>query len=334
MPLPQPPTAEEFQQAYDQLHEIEWRFGQLTALYAAADTGLLAHLATEAEVAAGDAAEALGLHPVATTKLLRAVTALGLLEGDGERFTMRPGFRPLFDPDSESNHAAGLRHLFMLSKAWAEHLPSLVRTGDWPRPPRTPEMAEKFVRAMRALAVGIIPRLDAALDLARHRTLLDVGGALGTYAIALCERHPSLGATVLDTPAVAPLAEKEIVAHGLADRVKAIGGDYLAPDYPAADVVLLANVIHQENRENAEKMIHHAAAAATPGTGEVVVVDYRLEDDRCSPALGALFAINMRLSGDTYTAGDFRGWMSDAGLTHVQRKDISPYKFVIIGRKA
>ena len=39
------------------------------------------------------------------------------------------------------------------------------------------------------------------------------------------------------------------------------------------------------------------------------------------------------IDGDTYTAGDFRDWMTAAGLTDVTRTDLGPNKFVITAHK-
>ncbi|MFH2010497.1 MAG: methyltransferase [bacterium] len=327
------PKADEMELAYDRIQRLEWQFAPLVVLQAASDTGLLGLLAAEDTVTAAAAAEQLRLHPEVTVKVLRALAGMGILASAGDSFEMRAGYRPLFDPGSEVSHDAGLRHLFELSQRWAAELPEFLRSGEWTKSERTPEGTAAFVRSMRSLAYGITARLDAALDLSQARRLLDLGGGLGTYAIELCMRHPSLHGTVVDVEAVIEHTRAEIARHGLEDRLDALAGDYLDVELPGSmDVVLLANVLHQERPDAAAKLIARAAAALAPG-GQLVVLDFTLEDNRREPLMGAIFAINMRLFGDTYSESDLRGWMERAGLSGVTRTDLSPNKFILVGRK-
>jgi hypothetical protein len=320
---------------YDRLQQLTWGFAPLPVLRSAAETGLLAWLAErepDREASGPEAADALDLHPGATTKVLRALAGMDLLEGDGERFRMREGARPLFRPGSDLDHTAALSHIFGLSRAWAEHLTGWLQSGDWPRPERSDRDVADFVRAMRALAHGMAGRLSDVLDLSDARDLVDVGGALGTFSLELCRVHPELRATVLDRPDVVELTQDEIARYGLTDRVGTQAGDYLQSPLPEADVVLLANVTHQESRADAAAMVRRAAEALRPG-GQVVVLDFTLERDRSHPLTGALFAINMRLFGDTYAEADFRVWLADAGLEEITRHDLSDLKLVITARK-
>ncbi len=327
------PQTDEMEQAYDHIQQLEWSFAQLPILHAASESGLLALLATEAEVTADDAVAELGLHPVATVKVLRALAAMGILAGEEATFSMLDGYRPLFDPGSVIHHANGQSHLFHLSQMWASELPGWLATGDWVKTPRDPDSMAKFVGSMRALSYGMTGRLHQALDLSQSKHLVDFGGGLGTYAIELCLRSPELHATVIDVEAVAPLTAREIDEHDLSDRMTAQAGNYYDAPLPAdMDVALFANVLHQELADGAARLIERAAAGLASG-GQLAVVDFILEENRCEPPMGAYFAINMRLFGDTYTAADFRDWMTAAGLVDITRTDLSPNKFVIIGRK-
>ncbi len=334
VPLTEKPIAtDKMEAAYDRIQELEWSFAQLPILHAAAESGLLGLLATEEKVTASQAAEQLGLHPVATVKILRALAAMSILRGEQDTFEMGEGYRPLFDPGSVIHHANGQRHIFQLSQMWATELPGFLKTGAWAKTPRDPESMARFVGSMRALSYGMTGRLHQALDLSQSTHLVDFGGGLGTYSIELCLRHRTLRATVLDVEAVAPLTTREIERHDLSDRICALAGDYYETALPDdMDVAMFANVLHQERAEDAARLMARAADALRPG-GQLVVVDFTLEETRTEPLMGALFAINMRLFGDTYTAGDFRDWAVAAGLKDVTRTDLGPNKFVIVARK-
>ena len=73
-------------------------------------------------------------------------------------------------------------------------------------------------------------------------------------------------------------------------------------------------------------------AAAGP-SGRVAVVDFSIDETQRAHLFGALFAINMRSFGDTYTERTIRQWMTDAGLEDIEREDLSQHKWLIVGRK-
>jgi hypothetical protein len=55
-----------------------------------------------------------------------------------------------------------------------------------------------------------------------------------------------------------------------------------------------------------------------------VVREFILQEDRTAPRFAALFAINMLVGtehGNTYTEGQYRAWMQEAGLATITRPD-------------
>jgi len=60
-----------------------------------------------------------------------------------------------------------------------------------------------------------------------------------------------------------------------------------------------------------------------------------MNDERTEPAFGALFALNMLVNtpgGDTYTESEIEKWMTNAGLSFIERKN-SMITALMIGRK-
>ena len=159
------------------------------------------------------------------------------------------------------------------------------------------------------------------------RRVLDVGGGFGHHAESLCALGQAIEATVLDRPDVVELARQE--PHAAALRF--IGADYLEGDYDGPyDLVLIANVLHQERGDRAARLIQRGAHALAPG-GRLVVLDFSIDDAKERQVVGALFAINMRSFGDTHSEAEIRRWMEQAGLHPVERVDLSPTRWLIIG---
>jgi hypothetical protein len=101
-------------------------------------------------------------------------------------------------------------------------------------------------------------------------------------------------------------------------------------------MVFLSAVIHSNSYDVNRRLIKKCADAVNSG-GQVVVLDFIMDEDRINPASGAFFALNMLVgteSGDTYTESEVRQWMTDAGLQEITRKDTGFGSALVIGRKA
>lgn len=314
----------------DGLQRLLWSFASHRVVTTAARCGVLALLARGSAQPA-DVARALDLDPGATAKVIRALHALGLLVADAHgAYRVAPDLSgPMGDDDGLLPF---LEHSHRMYTTWGEHLEAWLRGGEWPRGSRTPDDVRVFGEAMRAMGIRIARQLAEALDLDDVQRVLDVGGGFGHFARALCETAPDLHAVVLDRPEVIELARRALSGGPFEDRIELVGGDYHDTDFGSEfDLVLLANVLHQESARNAARLISRAARALAPG-GRVAVLDFRIDDHRHDHVLGTLFAINMRDFGDTWTEPDIRGWMQTAGLGHVERTDIGPDRWLITGR--
>ena len=184
---------------------------------------------------------------------------------------------------------------------------------------------------MKAMGSQIARRVAETVDFDGVSTMLDVGGGWGQFAKAMCAVRPELSATVLDIPQVAEVAPMSIRDTEFEGRISWIGGDYLKTDYGQGfDLVLLANILHQELATEAAAIVRRAAQALAPG-GRVVVVDFAIDDEKNEHVLGSLFAINMRSFGDTWSEPELRGWMEEAGLVGIERQNLGEDRWIISG---
>ena len=317
--------------SFSDLFALSWGFAAQRTLATATRTGIIRHLAEGSDTPEGTAAS-LGLDAFAVGKVVRALHALGVAEVDGASYRLNPNLRPLFRP-GDQDVAAFLAHSDMLNDFWGETLEGWVRTGEHPRRVRDAEGQRKFGAAMKAIASHLAPRVAEELDLHSARRYLDVGGGIGYWATVFCRAEPGLYATVLEHPEVAALGQAAVAGTGLEARIEFRGGSYTDADLGEGwDLVLLANIIHQERSEGAARLVQRAACALAPG-GRLAVVDFRIDDERRRDLIGVLFAINMRGFGDTYPEPVIRDWMARAGLEPLPRVDLAPAHWLITGRR-
>jgi predicted O-methyltransferase YrrM len=176
--------------------------------------------------------------------------------------------------------------------------------------------ARRLTLALAGRAKNVAPFLAARAPLAGARTLLDVGGGSGLYSIACLQQHPGLRAVVLDRPEVLKVAAELAGQHGVADRLECRPGDMFRDPLPAADVVLLSNVLHDWDVPECRALVHRTAAVLHPG-GRLLVHDVFLNDALDGPLPVALYsaALFSLTEGRAYSAAEFRSWLAEAGLT-------------------
>jgi SAM-dependent methyltransferase len=293
----------------------------------------------EARRASPEVARALGTDERATDRLMNALCALGLLQKSEGRFSNAPPaarFLVRGGPDFLAN----LGHIAHLWDTWST-LTQAVREGRsvQARPVKAHGAGwlRAFIAAMHWRATRHAPQVVAALDLAGVSRVLDVGGGSGAYAMAFARAREDVGAVVFDLPAVVPLAEEYIRHEGLAGRVKTAAGDFeVDPLGSGFDLAFLSAILHGNSPAQNRALLRKAAEALNP-RGQVVVQDFIMAEDRTAPPFGALFALNMLVgteAGDTYTESQVRGWMEEAGLGHVVRRETAFGASLMIGRKA
>jgi hypothetical protein len=315
----------------DRFQRLLWGFASHRVITVAGRTGILCKLA-ERGCTTNEIASELELDAFATGKVVRALTALGVAEADGESYRAAPGLRKFFLP-GDDDIVPFLEHSHAMYEGWGKTLEPWLRGQDWPVAERTPEEVRRFGAAMKAIGGQMAKRFAGVIDLEGVDRMLDVGGGWGHFARALRAKKPGLHATVLDRPEVVERARIEMAGSKLEHAIEFQPGDYLETDYGSGyDLVLFANVLHQETSDRAAEMVRLGAAALAPG-GRVVVVDFAIDDDQREHVLGTLFAINMRSFGNTWNEPTIRGWMTSAGLDEIDRTDLGPDRWIITGRK-
>ena len=181
-----------------------------------------------------------------------------------------------------------------------------------------------FIAAMHARARDSAQETVRLSGIRDARRMLDVGGGSGAFSIAFAKACPDLRAEILDLGAVVPLAEDYIREAGLQDRVRVRPGDMRTAEFGEGfDLVLLSAVCHMFSEDENRALIQRCAEALVP-RGHLVIREFILQEDRTGPPHAALFALNMLVGtehGNTYTEGEYRTWMTEAGLGAITRPD-------------
>jgi SAM-dependent methyltransferase len=217
-------------------------------------------------------------------------------------------------------------YLNLIKRHWADWVRLLesVRSGlpiDHDTPD-SPDYRRQFTWAMHHRTLEIAPAIAAQVPLARSKTLLDLGGGPGTYAMAFLANYPMLRATVCDREAALEVAKEIASTHKARRRLSYLPLDFSNEPIPGLyDVIWYSNVLHIYSPEENRAIFRRAWAALRPG-GRFIIQDAFLHDRQgLYPAEASLFAVSMLLfteGGNTYSASETAKWLKEAGFIGVR----------------
>jgi demethylspheroidene O-methyltransferase len=280
-------------------------------------------------------------------RLLEAAASLGLTQARGEDDARQPryGLGPL-GAAMVGNDAvtAMVEHHRALYADLADPL-ALLRQGrgsgalaqywayagagnDGPRPEHAPGALPEaktapysaLMSASQPLVAGQV--LDAYSIGRHHRVLLDVGGGEGVFAAAALTRAPRLRAMVFDLPAVADAARARFARLGLADRARAIGGDFHRDALPeGADILSLVRVIYDHDDAPALAILR-AARRALPTGGTLLLAEPMAGAVGAEPMGAAYFGMYLMAmgSGRSRTAQELAALLRAAGFDRIRTR--------------
>ncbi|MBI3807292.1 MAG: methyltransferase [Nitrospirae bacterium] len=254
--------------------------------------------------------------------LCRNLAMAGLLKKQGETYrNSRLGATAL-----NAHHPAYRGdYLRLITSHWADwgRLLESVKTGlplDHDEA-EEPDYRRRFTWAMHHRTLETAPKIAAQIDLRGARTLLDLGGGPGTYAMAFLAKNPRLRATVCDRPAALDVAKEIASTHKAGVRLSYLPLDLLTEAIPGAyDIIWYSNVLHIYSPKDNQALFRRALAALNPG-GRLLIQDAFLHGrDGLFPEEANLFAVSMLLfteRGNTYSAAETRAWLTDAGFERI-----------------
>ena len=275
---------------------------------------------------AADLAEATGSNPRALYRLLRAASALGILEEDGSQgFALTPlgeGLR-----SDVSGSLAGWVALIGTPNFWQNwgQLADSVRTGEtgwqlrhgvdaWTYRAQHPEDGKTFDRAMVSLTTTQVEALVSGYDFSRFRTVVDVGGGRGALLAHILRHNPASSGVLFDQPHVVETAEELLREQGVADRCRVEAGSFFESVPGGGDAYLLKSVIHDWYDPEARRILETVRKATVTGA-VLLVIENVLEGPNQGPDL-KLGDLNMLVGpgGQERTGEEYEVLLASAGF--------------------
>jgi O-methyltransferase len=130
---------------------------------------------------------------------------------------------------------------------------------------RDPDADAVFGAAMAGFASQSRILATAGYDFSGLDTLVDVGGGEGAVLMALLRANPGLSGVVFDRPQVIEAAVRRIAEAGLAERCKAIGGNFFVEVPPGRDAYMLSMTICDHTDPVASRILANVRSAIRSG---------------------------------------------------------------------
>ncbi len=184
----------------------------------------------------------------------------------------------------------------------------------------TVETARGIAAFMHSHSLAAASGLALGVDFSKAKSLLDVGGGSGCFAITLAKQNPHLRCTVLDLPAMCEVAGEYIHAGGVGDRVGTHSANMFTQDWPRGhDALLFSNILHDWGPETNDRLIAKAFATL-PSGGSIYLHEMLLNDDANGPRTTAAFSVLMLANtrGRQFTFEQLKSTLERAGFADVQ----------------
>jgi hypothetical protein len=280
----------------------------------------------ESPATAEELARRIGTKPEPTRLLLDVLVPPGHLELDrSERYSVSKRSGKWLNPASKTYIGDFLLDSYEYWDWWSG-LEALVRDG------RSVEIHEKdpddpywgnYIRGQYQLARLTSNEVAKIVDLPPGATsLLDVAGAHGEFAMALCRRNEGLKATVVDLEGSIRVAREIAQEAGMSDRVRFVSGDMYEVDLGGPhDGALCFSIIHHLSPERSRELFARVREALRPGA-PIAVLDLFDRERGEQPGSGSFLGLFFQLTSGatTYSTGEVGGWLRETGFGQVKTK--------------
>lgn len=179
---------------------------------------------------------------------------------------------------------------------------------------------KEFIHAMTGVQMGNFALFAQTFDFSNRKTLADIGGSGAMLSIMVAKHQPHMSCVSYDLPPVAPIAQENINAFGVAERVKTGALDFFKDNFATADVIVMGNILHDWD-EQQKLMLMKKAYDALPAGGVFVAIENVIDDERKANTLGLMMSLNMLIetaTGFDYTFSDFNGWAKQCGFSRTE----------------
>lgn len=303
-------------------------------LFAANELGLFEALADHS-LTLDELAVRLGI-PSRTARITAdAMVALGFLEKQGTLYQNSPVSQTFLTGKTSADLRPFLRFWNHISYPQWQRLEEALRTNRGTLS-LDPDQQEIFSEGVAALTAGPAQAMAEKYDFTHHRKVLDLGGGVGTFLVAILSRYPQLQGTLFELPKVAAIAKDSLASNPVSPRIKIVAGNLLEDSIPEDhDALILANVVHYFDHERNLQLFRRIREQVSTGT-RLLIVDLWTNPQHTQPLFAVLMAGEFltNVGGDVFSEEEAKGWLKETGWKYLQSISLEEPVGMVVGEAA
>ncbi|WP_445247160.1 methyltransferase [Microcoleus sp. OTE_8_concoct_300] len=306
------------------LLEMMYGYQKSQALFVAAQLGI-ADILSNGSKTAEELAKATGVNSRSIYHLMRSLISVGVFSTeDNDKFQLNPMGKHLLTGTSDSLRGTVMAMGDEMYQAWGNLLYG-IKTGKtafnhnfnrdlYSYLKQDSEASLNFNEWMKETTrEWLLPVLEA-YDFSEVKTLVDVGGSIGTLTAVILNANPKMQAILFDREDVVVGAQRVLEGAGVADRCQIVGGNFFDAVLPDGDLYLISRVLLNWDDTDAIKILTNCYQAMTV-KDRLVVVDFMLPKGKMSPFIG-LTSLNLFILFGNFmrTEDEYYNLLSSAGF--------------------
>jgi acetylserotonin N-methyltransferase len=258
------------------------------------------------------------------------LASLGFVERREGLWRATAAARTWLHPQADG-YTGPLLHRFKASQPMHAQLLQTLRTGgraesygsvaaEWERGEMPPDLAKMITAFMNAHSRASSLAVAQQPLFAGVRSVLDVGGGSGIFAIEMAKAWGELKATVLEIATICAEADGYIAAAGIGARVNSHPLNmFTQPWPPGYDAHFFSNIFHDWSDDTC-RLLARKSFAALPSGGRILLHEILLNDDDCGPLAASAFSLLMLMGtkGRQYSLPELRQFLESAGFTDIE----------------
>ena len=194
----------------------------------------------------------------------------------------------------------------------------------------------EFARSMMPMMMPSAQAIAEILGVAGGGPMkvLDIAAGHGIFGIVIAQRNPQAEIVAVDWAGVLTVASENAAKMGVASRHQTLAGDAFKVDWGTGyDLALMTNFLHHFDAASCTALLQRVAASLKPG-GRIAVLEFVPNEDRISPPMPAMFAMQMlgdTPSGDAYTLAELTAMLKAAGFRTVSGHPLQGPQTLVVG---
>ncbi|HEY6199520.1 MAG TPA: methyltransferase [Candidatus Binatia bacterium] len=174
---------------------------------------------------------------------------------------------------------------------------------------------QAFSDAMISNSQHVSKAIAREFPFEKYKTVIDLGGGVGTLLIAILAAHPYLRGAIYEIADLRDAANEYVHRAGFSDRAEIVVGSFIESVPEEYDLYLVKNSLWNWDDDNCSAILRNVRTAIASNTyGRFVIVEYVIADENASwTTLYDLQILNLP-GGRARTINEYSDLLHDAGF--------------------